>query len=453
MLFKNTFEPIPALQFVYKNLQLTSTLGRHFLLDLPFCTDADTLRAEFDLMEATAAIIHDDTHRTKLSHLRNQLHQINDIRPTLSVLESGQVLDDIQLFEIKKTAILTDAIAQDLAAIQCTLFPLEEMGEVVACLDPEHTHIPHFYIYSAYDPELAKWRERIQNAQSVQEAEEFRFQAQKVEDKVRAHLTEQLRPWGEAIARNLDTLAHLDLILAKVRLASDWHCCRPEVTDHTELVQLSNPEVAAALAEKGRRFQPIDIHFGRETILVTGANMAGKSVLLKTLALAQYLFQFGFYVPAQRASLCVVEEIITSIGDRQSELSGLSSFAVEILTIDKIIQEGRAGKRVLALVDELARTTNPEEGKVLVGNFIRLTTQLGITALVTTHYSGIEASCRRLRVKGLQLKEGQQVITTGNISDFMDYALVETDADEVPMEAFTIARLFGVDDELLAKPR
>lgn len=452
MLFKNTFEPIPALQFVYKNLQLTSTLGRHYLLDLPFCTDADTLRAEFDLMEATAAIVHDDTHRTKLSHLRNQLHQINDIRPTLSVLESGQVLDDIQLFEIKKTAILTDAIAQDLAAIQCTLFPLEEMGEVVACLDPEHTHIPHFYIYSAYDPELAKWRERIQNAQSVQEAEEFRFQAQKVEDKVRAHLTEQLRPWGEAIARNLDTLAHLDLILAKVRLASDWHCCRPEVADRTELVQLSNPEVAAALAEKGRRFQPIDIHFGRETILVTGANMAGKSVLLKTLALTQYLFQFGFYVPAQRASLCVVEEIITSIGDRQSELSGLSSFAVEILTIDKIIQEGRAGKRVLALVDELARTTNPEEGKVLVGNFIRLTTQLGITALVTTHYGGIEASCRRLRVKGLQLKEGQ-VITAGNISDFMDYALVETDADEVPMEAFTIARLFGVDNELLAKPR
>lgn len=452
MLFKNTFEPIPALQFVYKNLQLTSTLGRHYLLDLPFCTDADTLRAEFDLMEATAAIVHDDTHRTKLSHLRNQLHQINDIRPTLSVLESGQVLDDIQLFEIKKTAILTGAIAQDLAAIQCTLFPLEEMGEVVACLDPEHTHIPHFYIYSAYDPELAKWRERIQNAQSVQEAEEFRFQAQKVEDKVRAHLTEQLCPWGEAIARNLDTLAHLDLILAKIRLASDWHCCRPEVADRTELVQLSNPEVAAALAEKGRRFQPIDIHFGHETILVTGANMAGKSVLLKTLALTQYLFQFGFYVPAQRASLCVVEEIITSIGDRQSELSGLSSFAVEILTIDKIIQEGRAGKRVLALVDELARTTNPEEGKVLVGNFIRLTTRLGITALVTTHYSGIEASCRRLRVKGLQLKEGQ-VITAGNIGDFMDYALVETDADEVPMEAFTIARLFGVDDELLAKPR
>ena len=51
-------------------------------------------------------------------------------------------------------------------------------------------------------------------------------------------------------------------------------------------------------------------------------------------------------------------------------------------------------------------------------------------------------------MKGLQLKEGQ-AITIGNISDYMDYSLVETDADEVPMEAFNIAKLFGVDAELL----
>lgn len=447
-LFKNAFEQVPSLQFVYKNLQLTSALGRHYLLDLPFCTDAEALRRQFDLLEATIAVAGDDANRAKITHIRNQLHQINDIHPTLGSLADGQVLDDIQLFEIKKTALLAEGIAKDFAAIRCTLFPLKEMGAVVALLDPEHTHIPHFHIYSAYDPELAKWRERIQNAQSVQEAEEFRFQAQKVEDKVREHLSGQLRPHCEALTRNLETLALLDLMLAKARLATDWHCCRPEVSDHTELHELTNPEVAAALATKGRHFQPVSISFGQETVLVTGANMAGKSVLLKTLALTQHLFQFGFYVPAQKASLRVVEEVITSIGDRQSEISGLSSFAVEILTIDKIIKEGRAGKKVLALVDELARTTNPEEGKVLVGNFIRLTTRLGITTLITTHYGGIEAPCRRLRVKGLQLTE-KQAVTAGNIGDFMDYSLVETNADEVPMEAFTIARLFGVDKELL----
>lgn len=448
MLFRHTFEPIPALHYVYEHLQLTSNLGRHYLLELPFCNDAALLEKEFDLLEKTLALVQDDNCRTKLQHIRNHLHQINDIRPTLDALHSGDVvLDDIQLFEIKKTAILTRRIAEDFRAIDCDFFPLEEMDAVVSLLDPEHTNIPHFYIYAAYDPELAKWRERIQNAQSVQEAEEFRFQAQKVEDKVRAQLTAQLQPHGDAIRRNLDTLAHFDLVLAKARLAIDWHACRPTLSDHTELLGLFNPEVAAALSEKGRTFQPVDIRFNRETILVTGANMAGKSVLLKTVALAQYLCQFGFYVPAAQATLAVVDEVISSIGDKQSEISGLSSFAVEILTIDKIIKQGRAGSKVLALVDELARTTNPEEGKRLVGNFIRLTQKLGITALVTTHYSGIDASCRRLRVKGLQLHENQ-ALTVGNISDYMDYSLVETDADEVPMEAFAIAKLFGVDEEL-----
>lgn len=448
MLFKNAFEQNAALHFVYEHLQLTSNLGRHYLLNLDFCSDADALNAEFDLLEKTLSLVRDENCRTKLTHIRNNLHQINDIRPTLSALENGITLDDIQLFEIKKTAILTRRISDDLNAIGCNAFPLENMDSVVAMLDPEHTNIPHFYIYSAYDHELATWRERIDQAKSATEAEEYRFQAQKVEDRIRTQLTVQLQPYRRAIAQNLDTLAHFDLMLAKSKLAVEWNACRPIIGQETRLMQLFNPEVDAALKERGRAFQPIDIQFSNEAVLITGANMAGKSVLLKTVSLAQYLLQFGFYIPAKEAVMTVVDEIISSIGDKQSETSGLSSFAVEILTVDKIVKAGRAGRKVLALVDELARTTNPEEGKILVRNFLQLAEKLHITALVTTHYGGIDTTCRRLRVKGLQLKEGQ-AITIGNISDYMDYSLVETDADEVPMEAFNIAKLFGVDAELL----
>ena len=448
MLFKNAFEQNAALHFVYEHLQLTSNLGRHYLLNLDFCSDADALNAEFDLLEKTLSLVRDENYRTKLTHIRNNLHQINDIRPTLSALENGITLDDIQLFEIKKTAILTRRISDDLNAIGCNAFPLENMDSVVAMLDPEHTNIPHFYIYSAYDHELATWRERIDQAKSATEAEEYRFQAQKVEDRIRTQLTVLLQPDRRAIAQNLDTLAHFDLMLAKSKLAVEWNACRPIIGQETRLRQLYNPEVDAALKERGRAFQPIDIQFSNEAVLVTGANMAGKSVLLKTVSMAQYLFQFGFYIPAKEAVMTVVDDIISSIGDKQSETSGLSSFAVEILTVDKIVKAGRAGRKVLALVDELARTTNPEEGKILVRNFLQLAEKLHITALVTTHYGGIDTTCRRLRVKGLQLKEGQ-AITIGNISDYMDYSLVETDADEVPMEAFNIAKLFGVDAELL----
>jgi DNA mismatch repair ATPase MutS len=214
---------------------------------------------------------------------------------------------------------------------------------------------------------------------------------------------------------------------------------------------LTNPEIAATLEQKGRRFQPVSIAFGRETVLITGANMAGKSVLLQSLSLAQHLFQFGFFLPAESATLPIVDEVITSIGDRQSALSGLSSFAVEVLTIDRIIKTARDGKRVLALVDELARTTNPDEGRRMVNGFIRLSRKLGLTAVVTTHYSGLDVECKRLRVKGLRIPEGTDSLSIGHIADYMDYTLTETRDDEVPKEAFTIARLLHIDEEFLAE--
>ena len=120
-----------------------------------------------------------------------------------------------------------------------------------------------------------------------------------------------------------------------------------------------------------------------------------------------------------------------------------------LLTIDRIIKTAREGKRVLALVDELARTTNPDEGKRMVNGFIRICRKLLLTAIVTTHYSGLEVECKRLRVKGLQIPQGISSLNIGHISDYMDYTLIETCNDDVPKEAFTIARLLHVDDDFL----
>ncbi len=451
MLFKNAFEQQPSLRFVFEKLQFHSALGRQHLLNLPFCTDSDALATEFEHLESFIALWRDESLRPTMSHLCQQIHQLNNIAPTLLSLENGAVLDDIQLFEIKKTAILTDVIAQDVDKLGISWLNYEPMEAVVNLLDPEKTHIPHFYVYSAYDEDLACLREKMKTACDSQEAETYRFQAQEIEDRLRAQLSEKLRPYSRSLSVNLQNTATLDLMTAKARLAIEWKACRPQIGTGHELNELVDPEIAAALAMKGRKFQPVSIRFGQETVLITGANMAGKSVLLQSVALAQYLFQFGFFLPATSATLPVVDEIITSIGDRQSALSGLSSFAVEVLTIDKIIKTARSGKRVLALVDELARTTNPDEGKRMVNGFIRICRKLGLTAIVTTHYSGLDVACKRLRVKGLQIPENIDTLSIGHISDYMDYSLMETRNDDVPKEAFTIARLLHVDEEFLSE--
>ena len=450
MLFKNAFEQQPSLRFVYEKLQFYSDLGRQYLLNQPFITDTDALSTEYARLATVMELWQDTSRRTVFSHLSQQIHQLNNISPTLTSLENGAVLDDIQLFEIKKTAILTNVIAQDVQKLGIAWLEYSPMEEVITILDPEHTFIPHFYVYSAYDEELACLREKMKTGNNAQEIETCRFQAQQIEDRLRAELSDKLRPYQESLSRNLRNTAYLDMLIAKVKLAIEWNACRPEISDSHQIVDLVNPEIASVLEQKGRKFQPVSIAFGRETVLVTGANMAGKSVLLQSVALAQHLFQFGFFLPAKSASLPVMDEIITSIGDRQSALSGLSSFAVEVLTIDRIIKSARNGKRVLALVDELARTTNPDEGKQMVNGFVRICRKLSLTAIITTHYSGLEVDCRRLRVKGLQIPEGVSSLSIGHIADYMDYSLIETHNDDVPKEAFTIARLLHVDDEFLS---
>ncbi len=94
---------------------------------------------------------------------------------------------------------------------------------------------------------------------------------------------------------------------------------------------------------------------------------------------------------------------MTGIGDEQSELNGLSSFAAEMLNIQAIIAEARAGKKMLVLIDEPARTTNPHEGLAIANALIDLLELLKVRALITTHYSGLKTSCRKLRVKGLNI--------------------------------------------------
>lgn len=448
MVFKNVFTENAALRYVNDRLLVTSALGRSWLMNTPFMTDEHVLQDELDRVGRMVALCLDDAHRASFRNIHEQFCQLNDIRPTVSLMNSDVVFDDIQFFEIKKTAIIARNVARIMQDMACQDFPMREMTPLVEILDPEHTNIAHFYVYSAYSDRLAELREQMRGCEDAEQKEQLRFQAEQQEDLVRAELTRKVAPFQEALMGNLETLARLDVVVAKAMLAIEWHACQPVIAAETTYRQLRNPEVDEILHGQGKQFQPLDLSYGRETVLVTGANMAGKSVLLKTLSMAQYLMQFGFFIPAEQASVALVDEVISSIGDNQSEHSGLSSFAVEILTIDRIIRRAREGARVLALVDELARTTNPEEGKLLVNGFVTMTRKLAVTAVVTTHYSGIHVPCRRLRVKGLQL-EGQQHITARTIADYMDYSLVETHDDEVPKEALTIAEMLGVDEEFL----
>jgi dsDNA-specific endonuclease/ATPase MutS2 len=195
-----------------------------------------------------------------------------------------------------------------------------------------------------------------------------------------------------------------------------------------------NPAVKEVVAKQGREYMPVDISIEREPVTIIGANMGGKSVVLKSLALNQLLAQFGFGVAARECQVNLVEEVALCIGDEQSIVRGVSSFAGEILAIDAVIKKIRGGKGLLALIDEPARTTNPVEGTALVEGLLEVIGKVKGGFVLTTHYNIGNDKVKRYRVKGLR-------------DGVMDYTLEQTQCGDVPQEAIAIAQSLGIDPE------
>lgn len=448
-----------GLQYVTEQLELMSSAGRRRLLHQPMLTDAGALNEEYDNTAQAIALLADDRCRKPVIDLRHCLMQLHDIQNTLTSLATHQVLTEVDLFEIKKFAHLALTAAKAASEIGDPfngILGLPDLHEPFGILDPDGTQVPHFYIYDSYHPDLPGLRRAMKAAQDrPEELAALMARHEQLQREVITRLCDLLQPHAAVMDKALQRLAYLDVLLAKAELSTRWHLCRPTLAgpdEGTAYKGLYNPRLKARNEELGLRYQPVDIELRSGLTLITGANMAGKTVLLKTVATAQLMAQYGFYVPADEARVVPVDDVETSIGDAQDEMNGLSSFASEIGQISHILQRSRS-ERLLILIDEPARTTNPIEGRAIVQALCRLLATGNGMALITTHYSQLHVDCRRLRVKGFVEDMDNIPITPQSINRFIDYSLQPDDGDHVPHEALRIATLLNADKALLEEAR
>lgn len=446
-----------AFQYVVQSLDIISSVGKRQLMGQPFLTEASSLEQEWSRIEKMCKLLQDSRYTVVLNELRHQLMQLHDIRSTLIALSTHQVLSEVELFEVKLMSQLCQIIRGDLLQLGFSdEIAIPDTVAVFALLDPDDTHIANFYIYDSYHCDLGPLRREIRELQSIDhltvaQQEELNTMLERhdaLQQEVITQLSDQLVPYAAILSEALEAAGYCDMILAKSQQALDWGLTRPHTGKSLALHGLFHPQLKRHHEEHGRRYQPVDLQMNEGVCLITGANMAGKTVLLKSVACCQLMAQFGMFVPAEQAVLPLADDAVSCIGDEQDEMQGLSSYAAEILRISRNLQRSRK-ERLLLLIDEPARTTNPVEGQALVTAIAALLNRQQGFALVTTHYSDIGVACQRMRVRGFDEHLATTPINAESINQFIDYSLVEEHGNEVPHEAIRIAELLGCDSEML----
>jgi DNA mismatch repair protein MutS2 len=151
------------------------------------------------------------------------------------------------------------------------------------------------------------------------------------------------------------------------------------------------PETPGASASTGSTVVPLDLELGEggRLLLVSGPNMGGKTVLLKTVGLAVALAHAGFPVlAAEGSAVPALDELRADLGDEQSVDRGLSTFAAHLLSLKAMAEA--AGPRTLLLADELGAGTDPEEGAALGRALVEHAAARGAWGVVTTHLGSLK---------------------------------------------------------------
>ena len=199
-------------------------------------------------------------------------------------------------------------------------------------------------------------------------------------------LSDSLRPHAAEIANNAWIIGHLDLIKGKYRFMRDFKAVVPEVSSNRsiQLLQLRHPLIENAVAN--------DLHFTEDLteIVITGPNTGGKTIMLKTLGLAQIMAQSGLPILADPGSrVGIFSQVFADIGDEQSIEQSLSTFSSHMTNIVSILNQVDTAS--LILLDELGAGTDPQEGAGLAIAILEDLRLRGIKTMATTHYPELKA--------------------------------------------------------------
>lgn len=206
-------------------------------------------------------------------------------------------------------------------------------------------------------------------------------------EKILAELTILVSEISEEIKCNYEGIIDIDLCFAKAKLANAQKAVCPIMNDEGKILIKKGRH--PLLDSKSVVAQDITLGYDFDSLIVTGPNTGGKTVVLKTIGLFSLMAQSGLHVPADdKTVLSVFDKIYADIGDEQSIEQSLSTFSSHMKNIVHILDNITPDS--LVLFDELGAGTDPIEGAALANSILEYVKSLGAKTVATTHYSELK---------------------------------------------------------------
>jgi DNA mismatch repair protein MutS len=201
-------------------------------------------------------------------------------------------------------------------------------------------------------------------------------------------LRRQVAAQSDRLLAAARVLAELDVLAALAEAAARYGYVRPEVTGERVLdIRAGRHPVVEQALPGGVPFVPNDVRLGNDErlLIITGPNMAGKSVLVRQVALITLMAHMGSFVPAESARIGLADRIFARVGASDDIAQGRSTFLVEMAEVAHILSE--ATLRSLVVLDEVGRGTSTYDGMSLAWAVAaELHDRVGARTLFATHY-------------------------------------------------------------------
>jgi DNA mismatch repair protein MutS2 len=260
-------------------------------------------------------------------------------------------------------------------------------GRMVIPVKVEHKNKVPGFIHSASASGATVFIEPTETLELNNDIRTLQFRERREIERILRDLTMQVSEVREDILRNVQILGLIDFIHAKAKYSIEIIGSEPQISDSGR-INLLNAYHPILLHRHGRKDVvplTIEIPEGKNTLVITGPNVGGKSVLMKTVGLLSMMLQAGCHIPASSESeMRVFSDLFVDMGDEQSIENDLSSFSSHLANLRVILENAR--ETSLVLIDEIGSGTDPSEGSSIAAAVLEELTNIGSTNIVTTHH-------------------------------------------------------------------